>query len=584
METEYATLVANPEHIESDELPTSQSIYQAICEAIRRDQPTGEGLYDKEQMFLASGGAVTFESHPTLHSLPGGLIEIATPEVHSPDELLACQRSIDALIADAAATIVMDVDLRVLKNSSDAFGHVYGCQENYDCIVASGAWLVLYRFLVALLWCFQIASLLLSLPVLASLFLLGLIYRKLRRFLPSRRSPAADQSAPDASSRSPDASSQSNVLETAPAWLIGTVVGLFRIIHFPTVLLLKFLVKRIAFRKQRKYLTAFLYSRVALCGTGVLGHDGCFTLSAKAMAIDKLSDLGGFRGERPVFVFGHWLTQFCAKSFHSLSSTASMFHRRQRLQIGLSDSNLAELPEYVKVGATSLLLDMIDSGDTDAFPCMSRRVDPLHCLASDWNLVTRTTTSHGELSALEIQKKYLAAAQAFVEQTDPGQRGEATLVLQRWQQLYDSVLAFRRDANAMEQSIGQVDWLTKKWLIQQLGTQADWSAKKKIDLRYHELSREGYFFKLLQYKPERRLISAARIDRRRRSPPPDSPAARRGWLIREFASSDQAPQFDWSHAMIGVGQSRKRIEFIQQNQASTGRPSQSKQRGVDDRE
>ena len=34
-----------------------------------------------------------------------------------------------------------------------------------------------------------------------------------------------------------------------------------------------------------------------------------------------------------------------------------MFRRRQRLQIGLSDSNLADLAEYVKVGSVSLLLD-----------------------------------------------------------------------------------------------------------------------------------------------------------------------------------------------------------------------------------
>ena len=130
METEYATLVATEDPTGDLELPSSHSIYLAICDAIRQDQPTGAGIYDTEQMFLASGGAVTFESHPTLHALPGGLIEIATPEVRSPDELLACQRSIDALIADAAQNVQLDVDLRVLKNSTDAFGHVYGCQEN----------------------------------------------------------------------------------------------------------------------------------------------------------------------------------------------------------------------------------------------------------------------------------------------------------------------------------------------------------------------------------------------------------------------------------------------------------------------
>ena len=139
LETEYATLVADRQDLEQDDLPPSHMVYLQICEAIRRDQPTVAGLFDSEQMFLASGGAVTFESHPSMHSLPGGLVEIATPEVRSPDELLACQRSIDELAADAAADSETSFDLRVLKNSSDALGHVYGCHENYEA-VSQAAW------------------------------------------------------------------------------------------------------------------------------------------------------------------------------------------------------------------------------------------------------------------------------------------------------------------------------------------------------------------------------------------------------------------------------------------------------------
>ena len=74
METEYATLVADNGELSRERLPASQLVYMQICEAIRRDQPTASGLYDSDQMFLASGGAITFESHPMFHSMPGGLI------------------------------------------------------------------------------------------------------------------------------------------------------------------------------------------------------------------------------------------------------------------------------------------------------------------------------------------------------------------------------------------------------------------------------------------------------------------------------------------------------------------------------
>ena len=203
--------------------------------------------------------------------------------------------------------------------------------------------------------------------------------------------------------------------ESLPRWLSSPSLFMLRCVHLPTVIVLRFVVRHIAFRRQRRHLTAFLISRVVLCGTGTLNTDGTYHVSAKAMAIDSLADMGGFNGEKPIFVFGHWLGQFCAKSFYSLASTKQMFGRTQRLQIGLSDSNLSDLAEYVKVGSVSLLLDMIESGSHQKLPKLKSPLHALGRIAGDWHLVSRVATSHGEMSALEIQKKYLAAAESYVD-------------------------------------------------------------------------------------------------------------------------------------------------------------------------
>ncbi len=434
-------------------------VYVQICEAIRRDQPTVTGLFDSEQMFLANGGAVTFESHPSMHSLPGGLVEIATPEVRSPDELLACQRSIDSLACDAASDSETSFDLRVLKNSSDAFGHVYGCHENYEAEVASGLWLLIYRGFMALLWLMQIISLAVSMPLMGIIFLVVVVCRAIKQT--------------DVLIRDPQ-----QMFEVVPRWLSTILVASLRLIHLPTVLVLRFVARHVAFRRQRRCLTGFLISRVCLCGSGNLDPDGCYQMSAKAMAIDAVADMGGFRGERPIFVYGHWLGQFCARSFMSLASTRQMFKRRQRLQIGLSDSNLADLAEYVKVGSVSLLLDMIEMDATGDLPILKRPLHSLKRIASDWNLISRVPTSRGEMSAIEIQKAYLHAAENFVEATAANMRGEAPLVLYRWRELLDAVTAFRKDASDVGAAIGRVDWLTKRWMIDQLGADADWPAQE----------------------------------------------------------------------------------------------------------
>ncbi len=346
-----------------------------------------------------------------------------------------------------------------------------------------------------------------------------------------------------------------------PTWLASTMIGLLRLVHLPTVIVLRFVARHIAFRKPRRYLTSFLASRVALCGTGNLDHDGRFQMSAKAMAIDSVADMGGFRGERPIFVYGHWLGQFCAKSFMSLGSTRQMFCRRQRLQIGLSDSNMSDAAEYVKVGSVSLLLDMIEAGQTAGLPVLKRPIKSLHRLASDWNLISRVPTSRGEMSAIEIQKAFLNAAEQFVQHVPAHMHGEAPLVLKRWRKLLQAVTEFRKDAGNIETALGRVDWLTKRWMMDQLGENAEWPERKKIDLRYHELSEDGYFNQFIQSHPDVLLVDEKLIQRRRRSPPTGSPAAKRGWMIREFADSDEAMQAEWTYAMIGRGRTRRRVEF-----------------------
>ncbi|MGI9441231.1 MAG: proteasome accessory factor PafA2 family protein [Rubripirellula sp.] len=542
LETEYATLILGTGEVESSGLPAAQQVYSALCDAISQDQPTVPGVFDHDQLFLANGSAVSFESHPTMQKEPGGFLEIATPEVHAPSELLTCQRSIDNLAADAAINSKTGFDIRILKNSRDALGHVYGCHENYQAEVAHGFFLLIYRVFILMLWGIQVLSLLASLPVMAAILAVVFLCKTLKRQPVSFDKPE-------------------DLFESVPRWVATPLLATLRCVHLPTVLVLRFVIRHIAFRRQRRCLTAFLVSRVVLCGTGTLDPNGRYHVSAKGIAVDSIADMGGFNGEKPIFVFGHWLGQFCAKSFYSLASTKQMFGRKQRLQIGLSDSNLSDLAEYVKVGSVSLLLDMIESGHHQK---MIRIKSPIHALgriASDWHLVTRVATNHGEMSALDIQKSYLAAAEAFVAGVPAAQQGEAPLILKRWRELLNAAVAYRKDASDFSDALGKIDWLTKRAMIDQMGPDSEWTDRKKIDLRYHELSNEGYFKKIAATLPGVQLVNQPDIERRRRSPPSNSPAARRGWLIREFADSEEKLLCDWGFALIGNGNEQRRIRF-----------------------
>jgi len=529
--------------------PTAREVYGAIAQVIRREMPAVAATDDPTRWFLANGASLSLETHALLREMPGGLIEMATPEVTCPSDLLTCQRAIDRMMEHAADEVALSRPVRLLKNSRDAIGHTYGCQENYECEVANGLTLGLYRIAILLLWLVQMLCLLAAAPVL-TLLVLATGWRVWRQ-------PALAGDA-DAQFRS------------LPRWFTTACVTALRLAHRPLAIGLRLVTCHLAFRRQRRYLTGLLISRVALCGTGHLDRQGCFFLSGKACSIDRVTDLGGFQGERPIFVFGHWLAQLFGHSLASLWQTRGLLARRQRLQIGLADSNLSDLAELVKIGSVALVLDMIESGETSALPTVRRPLRSLAVFNRDWNLVRRIKTSHGLFTSLELQACYWKAARHFVAQRQQpfaaaGQAAgtdlrEARRILEFWGEAIDCVREFRIDGHQTRQGLGRIDWLGKRWMLDQLGPRATYAARKKVDLRYHELSSEGYW-RRIPSSSRYLLVDPAEIASRRRSPPPDSPAAHRAWWIREFADSSDPVSVDWHRGTVGVGKDRRWSTF-----------------------
>ncbi len=541
LETEYATMVKLTGS--ESELPSRQTVYTAICEAIARRQPTAPGRFDATQRFLASGGAITAETHATENDLPGGLIEGATPEVRSPQALLVCQRAQDRMLQRAAKDCGLDAEVRILKNSCDRFERTYGCQENYQADVAQGLTLGLYRAgILAMLPLQMLCWVSCHAVIYLAVLILGLL--RIMSALLRLRWPDVEW-----------------LLRPPPRWGLGLVVGLVRTLRIPLVIWLSFWTRWFAFRRQRKYLTAFLVSRLVLTGSGHLDGRGKYWLSAKAMAIDTHTAMGSYRGERPIFVFRHWLEQLCGPTLFSPTAICQLLGKQQRLQIGLSDSNIADMAEYLKVGTTSLMLDMIEAGQVRDLPVLLRPVPSLHRIASDWNLVSRVPTSLGPLSALELQAKFLNACHRFVASRGEPVPAEVEVVLERWEEALAAAQAFRSRVDDVQPAIGKIDWLTKRWMLDQMSPDAPWAVRKKVDLRYHELSSEGYFERVIHAVPTTILTSEDSIERAGRMPPGNTRAGRRGHLIREFFDGDQPIRVSWTHVVIGQGRSRRVVSL-----------------------
>jgi proteasome accessory factor A len=590
LETEYAALVRSP--TDQAVTPSRRAVYRAVCQEIATRMPTARGRYDEDTIFLANGGAFSLESSPIRHHQPGGLIEGATAETTSPARLVECQRAQDRLIAEATANCQLPGAVRVFKNSCDAHGHVYGCQENYSAPVASGPLLIVYWILMGLVLPFAMLywAVCVSLLGIEVACIVGL-----RMFTGGRRGgaePEAGQlgavATANGSARvvphSVDADSpvggEGHAREPnrpLPDRVLAATAVVLRLVSLPTALALGMVARTVAFRRQRKYLTAFLVSRVVLTGAGHVDRQNRYRLSGKALAINAVTGLGCYAGERPIFVFQHWLQQICGRSLLSSRSVGELFRRRQRLQIGLSDSNVSDTAEFLKVGTTALVLDMIEGGAIKHVPRLHRPIDALQRIVADWNLVARVPTTQGELSGLDIQRRYLKACQHYVASAGLPAEHEAHEILRRWEETLDALAAFRSSAVDPRPALGHVDWLTKKWMLDRLEERERprgpeepldeaqrqsrraqrWAARKKVDIRYHELCEDGYFARLRCATPEVCSVDPAGIDAALRMPPTGSPATRRGQLIREFADGSEQVSVDWSHVVIGSGKTRR---------------------------
>jgi proteasome accessory factor A len=224
---------------------------------------------------------------------------------------------------------------------------------------------------------------------------------------------------------------------------------------------------------------------------------------------------------------------------------AELFGRRQRLQLGLSDSNVAQVAEYLKIGTTTLVVDMAEAGMLRDAPRLAKPVAALHAIIGDPGLTATGRLAEGRrCTALELQRFYLERARAFVAAA-PATSIQASEVVALWALTLDDLAAGRFDAQ-----FGRLDWVTKRALLERAGAGASAAERKKIDLRYHELG-EGYLAQLQQAGLAPELVSREEIALAVQRPPEGTPAFARGHLVKRLAAEGTGASVSWRKVRVG---------------------------------
>lgn len=552
LETEYAIRFQLPEG--NGSIPSRFQLYQALIARVKRHVLTAPARHFKEGVFLANGGAIWFEAERP--AAGGGLIEGATPECRGPRELLRYQRAQDQLLGQCARLAEVNGSLSLIKNDRDAAGHIYGAQENYEARLCNGlfCWRLGLVLLLPILFVTWLGIALMMCGVLVYLAMAGLFYLFVRPCVPHRRDLAVVLFGRDLVAGE-------QVGGPTPAWLEGLLLWSTRVVSLPLALGLLALVSLTAFRRARRQLTQFLVSRSIIAGAGMLDDGGEFLVADKAPAINCVLGLGGFLNDRPIFTMGHFFKAICAGSWMSPRAFLHLFRRHQRLQIGLGDSNMAELAEFLRVGTTSLVLDVIEAGAMPSLPPLTDPIRALHQICRDPSLSQQVSFVDGrQMTALEIQRFYLDACQTYVQQR-LDTPSEAFEILGHWEETLDGLDVLQATGESPSELIGTVDWVTKKRLLDEAGTDLSWEARKKIDIGYHELSPLGYYQMLQAAGLVNHMVDPQAADQAARTPPANTPATMRGHYIREFSGDSTELSVNWEQIVIGGSTETKTIQL-----------------------
>jgi len=534
LETEYALRIsANSD--DSVSALSHRDAYESICRSLCSRLPAAEAdpvEGAKLGWFLGTGGAVWFES--LMPTSDVGLVEGATPECRRVRDLVACQRAQDRLLSEAA----QQSGVSLIKNCHDADGNVYGAQESYEVPFGPESRLRWWRygcFLVVLPCAILlqlgaiagICCLLLTLPITA-------LIHQLRCLFVS--SPQTRQASFDFWVGRSWRKGWNGFDVPLGGWLGKSVLRLAQLLAFPVTCAVFLLLHVTDLPRIHRQLCAFLVTRMLFTGAGRVLSDGSFLMAEKAEAVNCVTGLPEY--SRPMLSIGQFI-----KPAIVLVRFAELLKPRQRVQISIGDSNLCEEAEFLRVGTTLLVIDLICSRQNISLPQLRNPIRSMRALSRDFGLEQRFRLKDGtDATGLEIQRLYLEACRQYVSRERQGD-AEANEVIERWGEILDCL---ERDPELL---IGRVDWVTKKFLLDQAEATASIAAgpmpmcessvaaRQKIDVKYHELTENGYFRQFETTGLHQRLLDAAQIEAAMRLPPAGTPATTRARLIREYSGA-----------------------------------------------
>ncbi len=223
--------------------------------------------------------------------------------------------------------------------------------------------------------------------------------------------------------------------------------------------------------------------------------------------------------------------------------------RYRRLHVIVGDSNMNEYATYLKVGAASLLLRMLEEPNVVLRDMtLENPIRAIREISHDITCRRRVRLANGrEVSALDIQSEYLERALRYAERRELSPQEKQALTM--WEHVLTQI---ERDPLELRR---EVDWVTKYHLVEgyraKHGLELADPRLALIDLQYHDVNRQrGLFYKMQARDMVERICVDADIAQAVEYPPQTTRARLRGEFIRRAKERKRDYTVDWVHLKL----------------------------------
>ncbi len=224
--------------------------------------------------------------------------------------------------------------------------------------------------------------------------------------------------------------------------------------------------------------------------------------------------------------------------------------RFRRLHVIVGDSNMAEPTTLLKVGATDLVLRMLEQGIVMRDLTLENPIRAIREISHDMTGRRKVRLANGrEASALDMQREYLGKARDFVDKRGL-HRPTVDRVLDLWERTLHAVETGDLDLVARE-----IDWVVKFRLIERYRAKHDlsWTSPRvaQLDLAYHDIHRDrGLYYLLEKRGVVVRVCHEPAVFEAKSVPPQTTRARLRGEFVRRAQERRRDFTVDWVHLKL----------------------------------